>query len=310
MSQLFSRTLDICHLPGSHTSENISNALFDVLKDWNLSSKLVSLVTDNAKNMTNIKVYLMDSMRHLNHRITDINHLGCLAHILNLIVKKITKIEVDNELDNDDDDNDSILDDAEKTTIKSYKFLVQKCRNIASLFHQSSLVSEVFEEKQKTTNLKSKKIIQDVQTRFNSTFLMLERFQEQTDIVNETLRDRKFNNKYDHFVFSTDDVKILNEAVIILQPFFDATNELSGVKYPTLSIVIPILLSLKQLLQSDPNDSMFSLIFKRYLLHHTENYIVKYNILNIELLITATYLDLRTKMFAKCSDLEKKTSAI
>ncbi|RNA03994.1 zinc finger BED domain-containing 1-like, partial [Brachionus plicatilis] len=91
MSELYSRTLEICNLPGSHTSENLANALFEVLRDWGILNKLVSIVTDNASNMKNLKGFLLDSFRNSESTVSDFHHIGYLAHFLNLIVKKITK---------------------------------------------------------------------------------------------------------------------------------------------------------------------------------------------------------------------------
>ena len=90
-TNLISRTLDIVHLPGSHTSENLSNAIFSILQEWKITDKLVAFVTDNANNMTCIKRYLVESIRNVQQKNVELHHLGCLAHLINLIVKKLTK---------------------------------------------------------------------------------------------------------------------------------------------------------------------------------------------------------------------------
>ncbi|RNA41468.1 hypothetical protein BpHYR1_010466 [Brachionus plicatilis] len=58
-------------------------------------------------------------------------------------------------------------------------------------------------------------------------------------------------------------------------PFSDATTELSGVNYPTISIVIPILLSLRNKLLETNNESLFSTTFKKYLHYYTDSYLNK-----------------------------------
>ena len=55
---------------------------------------------------------------------------------------------------------------------------------------------------------------------------------------------------------------MLIQAVEALQPFYDATNELSGVKYSTVSVVIPIFQSLLILQNTQDENSDFTLIFK------------------------------------------------
>ena len=54
-------------------------------------------------------------------------------------------------------------------------------------------------------------------------------------------------------VFTGDEKRILNEAVEILQPFYDANNEISGSTYPTISIVIPLFQSIAQTIQFSPH---------------------------------------------------------
>ncbi|RNA12259.1 hypothetical protein BpHYR1_024905 [Brachionus plicatilis] len=54
---------------------------------------------------------------------------------------------------------------------------------------------------------------------------------------------------------------MMQEAVEILQPFYDATLELSDVKFLTISVVIPIFAGLKVLLEIQEEDSLFGRIF-------------------------------------------------
>ncbi|CAF1114557.1 unnamed protein product, partial [Brachionus calyciflorus] len=56
---------------------------------------------------------------------------------------------------------------------------------------------------------------------------------------------------------------MLNEAVFILQPFYDATVELSGSKYSTLSKVIPVFQGLINLLETEMSDSGFSVALNK-----------------------------------------------
>ncbi|CAF1151187.1 unnamed protein product, partial [Brachionus calyciflorus] len=250
--------------------------------------------------------------------IGEIHHLRCLAHLINLIEKKITKftkITTGNEtqsgsqfidMDEDDETNDIVFSDSDSGLIKNFKSLVEKCRKISALFHQSSIFPVILTEKQKAAGVKQNRLLQDVPTRWNSKFLMLDRYSEQNVMVNEVLRDRRLNNKHEHLTFNNNEIKSLNDSVKILQPFYDATVELSGIKYPTLSIAMPIVLSLRESLAANENDTMFSLVLKKFFVHYMEQYLAKYNILNEILLITATFLDVRTKFFVRCTESRKK----
>ncbi|RNA21089.1 zinc finger BED domain-containing 1-like [Brachionus plicatilis] len=304
LTLLCSRTLEISNLPGSHTAENIANALFNVLRDWGIVDKIVSFVTDNAKNMQNIKNYLLENIRTTESKISEIHHIGFLAHLLNLIVKKITKfssVSIETCEYETEEQNETtgipILNETENSIMQNFSDLVNNCRKIASVFHQSSIACEVLEEKQKLSNIKPNKIIQDITTRWNSTFLMLKRIFQQKGPINDALRDRKLNNKYEYLILNENEIITLKDSVCILKPFSDATTELSGVNYPTISIVIPILLSLRYKLLETNNESLFSTTFKKYLHYYTDSYLNKHKVLNDSLLITATYLNVRTKYF-------------
>lgn len=308
--RLCNRTLTISHLPGSHTGENISEALYKTLEEWNILDNVLGVCADNARNMKNIAKNVVELIKKKQSKVRNIYQIGCVAHIINLIVKKINKYtkQVSTESEKGEEDEEMVnvnLDEVETNIVKNFKTLIEKCRKIASLFHQSTQVSEILGEKQTFANVDNHKIMQDVQTRWNSTFLMLERFQEQVDMVNETLCDRRLNNKNEQLKFTADDKILLNEAVDILQPFYDATVEISKVKYPTISVVIPIFQGLLNVLEMNENDSIFTLVFKKILSHYTEHYIQKYKIFDNNLFITATYLDVRTKLFVRCTETKK-----
>lgn len=58
-----------------HTSENLKLEIIRILTEWEILEKVHTIVTDNAYNITNAI------------RLTEWNHLPCLAHTVNLIVQ-------------------------------------------------------------------------------------------------------------------------------------------------------------------------------------------------------------------------------
>ena len=58
-----------------HTADNISSELLRVITQWNIESKIICIVTDNASNM----------VAAINK--TPWQHLPCFAHSLNLVVQ-------------------------------------------------------------------------------------------------------------------------------------------------------------------------------------------------------------------------------
>lgn len=55
----------------SHTAENLENRLKDIADEWNISSKIAAITTDNAAN-------IVAAVRDWEWR-----HLPCFAHTLN-----------------------------------------------------------------------------------------------------------------------------------------------------------------------------------------------------------------------------------
>ncbi|RNA02976.1 hypothetical protein BpHYR1_009258 [Brachionus plicatilis] len=92
------------------------------------------------------------------------------------------------------------------------------------------------------------------------------------------------------------------EIIQVFEPFYNATLELSGCKYVTISIVIPTFGCLQASLLVDPNDSLIVRVLKEVLNYWTNIYTDKYEIFTKKILIAATFLDVRTKIFGRFSD--------
>lgn len=75
-TSLHSAVLGVLHFPDRHTAENMASVQSALMAQWGISTKVTCLVTDGAANMAACARDL-----HLRHTI-------CVAHTLNLIVKK------------------------------------------------------------------------------------------------------------------------------------------------------------------------------------------------------------------------------
>lgn len=87
-----------------------------------------------------------------------------------------------------------------------------------------------------------KKILQDVPTRWNSTFYMLERFIELEDAIRSSVALLHANLP----ILRASDWNVLKQLHTILKPFEEATKQISGEKYMTASFVIPVTAGLKK----------------------------------------------------------------
>ena len=193
-----SYVLNTYNVTTSHTAENIASELKAVTNKWNITEKVICTVTDNASNMTAAV------------RLTPWKHLPCFAHTLNLIVQNAIN-------------SDTALVE-----------LCKRCRNIVTFFEKSVRASDKLKDIQNESCRDEKKLIQEVETRWNSTFYM---FQAIVDEYRE-VKLTQCSVDCEDLSISTGDVAVLNEALELLKPFEEATRELSCDTYISLSKVI------------------------------------------------------------------------
>ncbi|GFO49234.1 Zinc finger bed domain-containing protein 4 [Plakobranchus ocellatus] len=136
--RLRSTVLSTTVVEGSHTSEKLSSALKQVFEAWVISKKVTTIVTDNSAN---VKAAV---------EILKVRHQPCFAHTLNLTVK-----------------------DAIRRTENVFNAKNQ-VKNIVTFFHHSTLANNALKEAHKTSQTQPRKLKQDVETRWNSTYDMLQ----------------------------------------------------------------------------------------------------------------------------------------
>lgn len=146
--QLNAALLGVYELDQRHTAEYIAEKLLEVCTVWNISKQnIVVVVTDGAANM----------LKAIDLSYGKKQHVLCFAHTLNLVAQiAIASVP---ELIN----------------------LISKVKNIVRWFKQSVVASD---ELRKLTKGEGK-LLQEVPTRWNSTYYMLERFISLRKIVND-----------------------------------------------------------------------------------------------------------------------------
>ncbi|XP_077155210.1 E3 SUMO-protein ligase ZBED1-like [Ranitomeya variabilis] len=146
--KMVSCLLDCFEFSDRHTSENLADELLRVAKEWQVESKVICCVTDNAANITK-------AIKNLKW-----NHHPCLAHTLNLIVKD---------------------------SLKEIKPTVDKVKSIVEFFHKSTTATMKLKSTQQQMGMPELRPKQDCVTRWNSTFHMLKRVLESKDAIISTL---------------------------------------------------------------------------------------------------------------------------
>ncbi|KAJ4935081.1 hypothetical protein JOQ06_016617 [Pogonophryne albipinna] len=123
----------------SHTSQNLAQELSRVAKEWGIQDKIAACVTDNASNIVKA--------------VNDIlkwNHVRCFAHLLNLTVRS----------------------SVHQTEIQA---LIPKVKSIAEYVRRSTVASAKLREMQLQMGQVQLRMKQDVATRWNSTYFMMQR---------------------------------------------------------------------------------------------------------------------------------------
>lgn len=138
-----------------HTSQNIIDCLQNIVRQWGLQNKIAACTTDNASNITSAI------------RLCQWRHVSCFAHSLNLIIQ-------------------SSLDQIKETRVK--------VKSIVEYFKRSTLATEKLNQMQEQLGYSPvHTLIQDVVTRWNSTFHMFQRFFELKTPIFSSLADLNYD---------------------------------------------------------------------------------------------------------------------
>ena len=181
------------------TAVGHANSINKILsKHEGLSRKVHTLISDNAEVMK-------CTARNMN-----LFWFGCYPHTLNLVVKDALKLP-------------------------QCSALLTDVRNISSHFKRSCKASDRLCDIQKNMKMPQHRMKRDVETRWSSTYEMLERFTEQFAAVQMVCHEDE------HLCCpSRSDVRELRKVQDLLKPFKEVTTLMSSEKNVTASSVIII----------------------------------------------------------------------
>ena len=184
-----------------HSGENMADELAEIFTEFGITNKVTSIVTDNAKNAKKAV------------RITEKDNQPCFAHTLNLIVTHSLE------------DDESAASD------------IHDVKQIALFFKQSVQATRELKKVHEKNGSIFKKIKNDVKTRWNSTFIMLQSYLPQHKEVKAVLC---LLDKTD-LVIKDVAIARLKKTMATLEPFFLATEELSCEKHTSISKVLTLI---------------------------------------------------------------------
>jgi hypothetical protein len=132
-----------------HNGATMFNVLLKTLQDWNIEDKLFSITVDNASVNGTMIDNLRDNLvgKSMLHSEGALLHIRCACHVLNLIVQD---------------------------GLKAVKCVIDNIRESVKYIKSSQTRLDNFKEVVERVGLSCKLPSVDVQTRWNSTYLMLE----------------------------------------------------------------------------------------------------------------------------------------
>lgn len=102
-----------------------------------------------------------------------------------------------------------------------------RVRRIVSFCHRTTTVAHILESKQEMLHLPKHTLINDVTTRWNSSYDMLERYIEQRAAVFSALRENALKKNKDIPTLSDQDVRIAEEVIEVFKPLKTLTTLMS-----------------------------------------------------------------------------------
>ena len=206
--------LDCSPFAGHHTADGLLCAFQQMLSKWNIdSSRCHVVLRDNAANISKC------------FRIASIPSLGCFAHTLQLCVR------------------DGLLSQ------RAVSDIVTVSRKLVGHFKHSSSATSRLKELQAELGLPHHQLIQDVSTRWNSTFYMLRRLCEQRRALSVYCSEVDGASCPTAYRWS-----IAENVVSLLAPFEECTRDVSS-DAARIFVVIPLVAILRNILSRYGNDA-------------------------------------------------------
>ena len=220
-----------CH--GSHTADRIASTFEGMFEKWNIPKvKVHVVVRDNVRNMAKAAGEF------------GVLSLPCMAHTLQLAV------------------NGGAL------SHRNISYGLAVGRRLVGHFKHSPLACSKLEDIKKELKMSVKKLQQDVPTRWNYTYSMMQCLVEQKRAVSAFADDYELPATQK---LTANQWGILAKMIPLLQPFEQLTKDISSAE-ATAANVIPAVVSLTQLLTKDDESDKGVKTAKRALLEAVSNH--------------------------------------
>jgi hypothetical protein len=251
--------LEFTEINGPHSGENLAEVVLKMLDELDIAPKLLTITGDNAGNNGTLYDSLHDQLlkKYDNDddrfRIRPLmrfrgrqSFIPCLAHILNLICKDVlASLKAGSARE-----AKAILDDMAIhvspafNSLHSTKGAIMKIRLLTLWIARSPQRRQNWKEISP-----SKQVSYDVDTRWNSTYIMI---QDALRLQTELGQFVRIHPEVQALQLTDGDWSTLQQVAKILKPFWDHTNSVSKT-CPTIVESLPIYWSLDDLLNDVQN---------------------------------------------------------
>lgn len=214
---------------------NLSSVVLQTLMEHNLESRVFGLTTDNASNNKT----LVDSLQQALSDGVIITRIPCLAHViqlsLNQLLDRIKAVPLNDSAVTKWTEKQSSLAQANaQHQGREISYTLNKVRYLAVYVNASHQRRETFYNLQ-TSSMKLVPI-QDVRTRWNSTFLMLRRAKRLHNIFTLFCAE----HGCEEMLLQDEEWRQVDYLLCITEPFFDYTTQLSKTRDVTAHYVFKI----------------------------------------------------------------------
>ena len=122
------------------------------------------------------------------------------------------------------------------------------CSRLVTYLGKSSWATHVLSEKQEALGTKQHKLLQDVETRWNTMYDMICHVMEQQAPMRATLVQQKRMD----LLPKNDEFQLLEELMVVLKSLKNVTEQMCPENYVTISVILQILHLLENVLNTDP----------------------------------------------------------
>lgn len=203
---------------------DIFDGLMKCTKDWGIEHKVFTITVDNASN-NDVAIRIAKQTFSRSRKLPldgKLFHVRCTAHILNLVVQD---------------------------GLSEIKSIIEAVKNSVRFINQSESRLLKFSDVVFHLGIKSKMLIIDCPTRWNSTYQMLvEAFRVKDAFPIFAQRETSY-----HSCPSVEDWEKVKDVIDILEVFYEATHVISGVDYPTSNAFLAVIWRVKHVLNEKEN---------------------------------------------------------